>query len=214
VAIDDARLLLPGYRQAEAARFAQTTSATVARWFRGYEAPGHRMAPVLPKREGGLLAYLELVEVAFVADFRRLGMPLERLRQSHDYLRAQLDVAHPFAQLRFKTDGVHLLAQLEGALIAADARGQLSWPSMIEERLGQFDYEGEIACRWHLRGRATPIVLDPSVALGAPVVLGTSVPTWAVRDRRRAGEPSDEIARDLGLSAEQMLAALRFEGLA
>lgn len=214
MATDDARLTLPGYRPAEAARFAQTTAATVGRWFRGDAAPGRRMAPVLSRRAGGLLSYLELVEVAFVADFRRLGMPLDRLRRAHDYLRAALAVAHPFAQLRFKTDGVHLLAQLGRELVAADARGQLSWPSMIEERLGQFDYEGEVACRWHLRGRSNPIVLDPMIGLGAPVVDGTSVPTWAARERRRAGASAREIARDLGLTEEQALAALLFEGLA
>src|SRR5205814_4431624 len=128
---------LGAYRPAEVARYAGTTTATVARWFHGYAAPGHRMAPVLPRGGGGLLSFVELVEVAFVADFRRLGMALDRLRQAHDYLRTTLEVAHPFAQLRFRTDGAHLLAPFGDELVAADAAGQLAWVTSIAERIDQ-----------------------------------------------------------------------------
>jgi uncharacterized protein (DUF433 family) len=209
---------LGGYRVSEAARYAETSAATVARWFRGYEAPGHRMAPVLGRRtggalagEGGLLSYLELVEVAFVADFRRLGMALERLRQAHDYLRTTFGVAHPFAEVRFRSDGAHLLAPFGQALVAADAGGQLAWATPIAARLEQFDYADGTVCRWYPRGRAGSIAIDPRVGLGAPVVDGTGLPTWVVRDRRRAAESVEAIADDLGLTPAQVEAALAFE---
>ena len=205
---------LGGYRASEAARYAETSAATVERWFRGYAAPGHRMAPVLGRRAGRLLSYLELVEVAFVADFRRLGMALERLRQAHDYLRTTFGVAHPFAEVRFRSDGAHLLAPFGEGLVAADAGGQLAWATPIAQRLEQFDYEGGTVCRWYPRGRAGPIAIDPLVGFGAPVVEGTGLPTWVVRDRQRAGESTAAIAAELGLSEAQVEAALRFEGAA
>src|SRR5689334_8066968 len=207
---------LGGYRTSEAARYAETSAASVARWFRGYAAPGHRMAPVLGRRgdpppgAGRLLTYLELIEVAFVADFRRLGMPLERLRQAHDYLRTTFTVAHPFAEVRFRSDGAHLLAPFGEGLVAADAGGQLAWASPIARRLEQFDYDGGTVCRWYPRGRGGPIAIDPRVGFGAPVIGQTSLPTRAVRERHRAGESTAAIGADFGLSEEQVEAALRF----
>src|SRR4029453_19047580 len=121
---------LGAYRVSEAARYAETSAATVARWFRGYEAPGHRMAPGvgrgdgLPPGGGRVLSYLELIEVAFVADFRRLGMALARLRQAHDYLRTTFEVAHPFAEVRFRSDGAHLLAPFGEGLVPGGAGRQ------------------------------------------------------------------------------------------
>ena len=204
---------LGGYRVSEAARYAETSAATVARWLRGDAAPGRRMAPVLARPgAGGLLSYLELVEIAFVADFRRLGMALERLRQAHDYLRTTFEVAHPFAEVRFRSDGAHLLAPFGEGLVAADAGGQLAWATPIARRLEQFDYDGGTICRWYPRGRAGPIAIDPRVGFGAPVIGATSLPTRAIRDRHRAGESAGAIAADFGLSEEQVEAALRFEG--
>jgi uncharacterized protein (DUF433 family) len=206
-------LEVPAYRPAEAARLAGTTPTTVARWFKGYRAPGHRMAPVLPRPNDGSLSWLQLVEVAFIADFRRLGMRLERLRQAHDHVRATFGVAYPFAQLRFRTDGVHLLVPYGDQLVAADAGGQLSWAGMIQRRLEQLDYADDVVVRWHPRGRDCPVVLDPRVAFGAPHLVGTGVPTWAARERHRGGDPPATIAEDLGLTAEQVAAALAFESV-
>src|SRR5712691_8589207 len=105
------RLYLPAYRYSEAARLAGTTAQTISRWYRGYQAPGHRMRPVLPSDGTSLLSYLQLVEVAFVADFRRGGVKLDRLRQAHEYCRKTFSSEYPFAQYRFKTDGVHVFAE-------------------------------------------------------------------------------------------------------
>ena len=216
------RLYLPAYRFAEAARLAQTTPQTIARWYRGSAAPGHRMRPVLPSDGGRLLSYLQLVEVAFVADFRQLGVTLDRLRRAHEYLRKTFQAEFPFAQFRFKTDGVHVLAEFasyrDGALgkrlVVADQAGQLVWPELIADRLQQFDYEDGLAVRWHPRGRETPILIDPRVAFGAPTVAGTGVATWIARERFEAGETPEDIEADFGLTQEQLAAALAFEGVA
>src|SRR5207244_1910747 len=77
-----------------------------------------------------------------------------------------LEVAHPFAQLRFRTDGAHLLASFGEELVAADAAGQLAWASPIAERLDQFDYAGEVVWRWWPRGRAGGVAIDRGVAFG------------------------------------------------
>lgn len=216
------RLYLPAYRFSEAARLVGTTAQTITRWYRGYDAPGHRMRPVLPPAGTGLLSYLQLVEVALVADIRRLGVPLERLRLAHEYCRKTFSREFPFAELSFKTDGVHVLCafgehaagkSLTDALIATDSGGQLVWREAVKERLDQFDYEEGLALRWHPRGRDSVIIVDPRVAFGAPMIGESGVPTSIVRERFDAGEDLDEIEEDFGVSREELVEALRFEGV-
>src|SRR4051794_5607146 len=165
------RLYLPAYRYAEAARLVQTTSQTITRWYHGYEVPGPRLRPVLPVQQARLLSYMQVVEVAFVEDFRRLGVRLQSLRQAYQYLHKTFQVEYPFAQLDVKTEGVSVLAEYaahEGGralsqMIAADRGGQLVWPEAIQERFDQFDYEHQLAVRWHPRGRENPILVDPRI---------------------------------------------------
>jgi uncharacterized protein (DUF433 family) len=217
------RLYLPAYRLAEAARLTGTTGQTISRWYRGYSVPGHRMKPVLPSDGTPLLSYLQLVEVAFVADFRRSGVKLDRLRQAHEYCRKTFSSEYPFAQYRFKTDGVHVLAEFmehEGGwrsdehLITTDAGGQVVWVPAIRERLDQFDYEHNVAFRWHPRGRSSVILIDPRIAFGAPVIGDTGLPTWVVKERYEAGEELQEIEEDFDIARPQVEAALEFEGVA
>ncbi len=215
------RLYLPAYRYAEAARLVQTTPQTISRWYHGYEAPGHRMRPVLPIQQAGLLSYMQVVEVAFVADFRRLGVSLDSLRRAHEYLRKTFQVEYPFAQLDVKTDGVSVLAEYvayEGGrtlrgLLAADRGGQLVWPEAIQQRFDQFDYEHRLAVRWHPRGRENPILVDPRIAFGAPIIEQAGIATWIIRERYEAGEEIPEIEEDFGVTREQVAAALAFEGI-
>lgn len=214
------RLYLPAYGVSEAARLTNTTARTITRWFKGYEAPGHRMRPVLPSDGSTLLSYLQLVELAFVATFRRLGIQLDALRRAREYSVKTLSSEYPFAQLRFTTDGVHVfhtLAEYEengfedDRLIATDAGGQLVWGPAVADRINQFDYEDGLALRWHPRGRGGLILIDPRIAFGAPVNTGTGVPTWVLKDRVEAGEDLSEIEEDFALSPDQLKQALAFE---
>jgi hypothetical protein len=125
------RLYLPAYRYSEAARLAETTPQSVARWFRGYQAPGHQMQPVFDAESPRLLSYMQLVEVAFVAAFRRLGVKLDDLRRAHEYLRRQLGVDYPFAQLELKTDGKNVLAN-----VLPNHNATWSWPIVAASSSG------------------------------------------------------------------------------
>src|SRR5438270_10067645 len=151
------RLYLPAYRYTEAAWLAQTTPQTVRRWYRGYYVLGHQMEPVFPSSELAFLSYVQLVEVAFVATFRRIGLKLDALRQAHKYLRQRFAVDYPFAQLELKTDGTNVLADVlpesQLWLVVANRGGQLVWTEAVRDRFEQFDYEQGLALRWHLRGR-------------------------------------------------------------
>lgn len=211
------RLYLPAYRYSEAAQMAETSPQTVARWFRGYQAPGHRMKPVFASTRPQLLSYMQLVEVAFVAAFRRLGVKLDDLRRAHEYLREALGVEYPFAQWKLKADGANILAEVLPAsqlfLVVANRHGQLIWTEAIRARFEQFDYEEGLALRWHPRGRDSVVLIDPRIAFGVPIIAGTGVPTHIVKERYVAGEDLQEIEEDFGVSRRQVEQALTFEGI-
>ena len=162
---------------------------------------------------------MQLIEVAVVAEIRKAGVSLKKIRSAREYVSKQLESEFPFAEFRFKTDGKRLWMDYEqiegergkGKLLGVDQGGQLAWESVIG-RLHQFEYEDHgIAIRWHLLGQKSPIVIDPRIAFGAPAVQGT--PTWVVRGRWKAGEGVGDIATDFSLKEKEVLEALKFEGV-
>ena len=92
IAVSDAepwrrRLMLPAYQVNEAARYAQITTQTIRNWQR---AEGGRAAALARRAKGAALSYLQLVEVAFVAVMRRMGIPLAEIKDTRDYVAQQL----------------------------------------------------------------------------------------------------------------------------
>jgi uncharacterized protein (DUF433 family) len=210
------RLYLPAYQVSTAARYARVAPQTVTYWHYATAKVG----PALPgKDRGARLSYLQLIEVAFVATFRRLGLSLQRIRNAREYAAQTLEAEFPFAQYRWKTEGMNLLLDLKqvdpssslDALIIANAAGQTAWTDLVSDRFLEFDYEGGMALKWHVAGRESPVLIDPRVSFGAPMVKG--VATWALKGRHVAGEDINNIAEDFSLREEDVIAALAFEGL-
>lgn len=207
------RLFLPAYRLGDAARYTGAHPNTVAAWH-------YRSNAVLPGRERKEpLCYLELVEVAFVAYFRRVGVPLSRIRKAREYVGKTFHSRHPFAEHRFKSEGQHLLMDYfrrdkhpsANELIVADAGGQLAWANVMGDKFAEFDYELELALTWHPAGRDSAVKIDPRVAFGEPVAEG--IPTLAIKGRWVAGESLAEIVEDWGVSQQTVKDALEFEGV-
>lgn len=210
------RLYLPAYTVAEAARYASANRRTVSYWHYRHGAA----EPVLPgKDRGSPLSYLQLVEVAFVATFRSLGVTLPRIRKARDYLAKTFDLEYPFATVQLKTQGANVLLDMLTIepdselrrLVFADRAGQLSWQELVGDRFFQFDYFEGLALRWHPRGRQSPVVVDARISFGAPTVRG--IPTYAIAGRASRGVSLEDIGADFHLRQEDILAALTFEGI-
>src|ERR1043166_1596120 len=206
------RLLLPSYQIGDAAAYARISPQTVVAW--------HKIeAALLAQREKrAALSYMQLIEVAVVAAFRKAGVSLKRIRAAREYAARNLKSEYSFAEYSFKEEGKQLWLQSgqidgkPGAVLSADQGGQLAWESVIG-RLREFEYEKDgIVLRWHLAGPCSPIIIDPRISFGAPAVKG--IPTWIIRGRRNAGESDSDIAADFGLKKDEVREALKFEGLA
>lgn len=209
------RLFLPAYAVKDAARYSNTKPATINDWYYGNN-------PILTlKEQGKPLSYMQLIEVAFVAFFRRLGISMQRIRKSKDYIAQNFAAEYPFVQYRFKTEGHHILMEYlklepsrefdKNNLIVTDSNGQLAWGIVISEKFAEFEYEHELALRWHPAGTASAVLIDPRIAFGAPMVSG--VPTWAIRGRWIAGETIEEIEDDFSLDRKFIIDGLNFEGI-
>ena len=124
---------------------------------------------------------------------------------------------YPLAENQFKTEGMYILMEYHKfdpdprfeQIIVADRGGQLAWDDLLGDKFAHFDYEYELALRWHPAGRDSLVVIDPRISFGAPIVHG--LPTWVVRGRWKAGESMDEISNDFGIPKEAVKDALAFE---
>ncbi len=197
------RLDVPNYAVGEAARYASVAAATVGRW--------HKNTTLGGRESGAKLSYLQLIELAMVAAWKKEGMKLADIRVARAYYSAKFDTPHPFATLRLKTDGIDLAMDAGAELLIGNKRGQLAWKSMIGQRFKEFEYEDGLVSRWRAAGVTSPVIIDPRVRFGAPHVQG--VPTWLLKERWEAGEPLDEIAEDLSVTEKNLKAALVFEGI-
>jgi uncharacterized protein (DUF433 family) len=205
------RLFLPAYQIAEAAEYAQISPQTVAAW--------HRIeAELLKQRDKrSALNYMQLIEVAVVAAFRKAGVALSNIRAAREFAAHELKSEFPFAEYRFKENGRHLyldstqVSVKKGVALQADQAGQLTWEAVIG-RLNEFEYENHgIVLKWRVAGSSSPIVIDPRVSFGTPAVRGT--PTWIIAGRWNAGESDSDIAEDFGIEADEVREALKFEGV-
>jgi uncharacterized protein (DUF433 family) len=209
------RLLLPNYQIGEAARYAHISPQTVAAWHR--ESDDKRTLST--KEQRAALSYMQLIEVAVVAAFRRGGIKLKVVRAAKEYAKQVLKKEFPFSEYHFKTDGKDLLLGYDqvtgtkkgkGKLLVANRHGQLAWTEIIGT-LNEFEYGDGIAIKWHVAGKSSPVIIDPRIAFGAPTVAGT--PTWVIKGRRDAGESIEDISEDFGLKKPQVEKALAFEAV-
>lgn len=216
------------YPAADAARLAQLEPQRLRRWVAGYtfRAPsGERRSssPVFKNqaRHDGqplVLSFLDLIEARFVKLFLDHGVSLHTIRIVAKEAEAMFKTTHPFCVKRFETDGETVLARLrnesaEGGDRLLDLkRKNFVIPVVFNSLLKTLDYDtsGD-AARWWPRGRATPVVLDPNRAFGAPIVERSCVPTRALFDAHTAGETPESIAKWFRVDLDEVLAAVAFE---
>jgi uncharacterized protein (DUF433 family) len=212
------------YSVTEAARLAKTTPQTVRRWLLGYHVPGHHMEPVFGRRERDAentlqVSFLELIEIAIAAHWRRMNVQLRRIRDAHEFARRRLYVPFPFATMDFKIQGGHIIHEFEveepvrfSGMMAFDANGQWALPIQVQEELEAIDFEktgGMFATRWFPFGRKAHVLIDPHLSAGRPVIEGTRIPITAIQERFDAGESIRFLAKDYGVSISVVEEVLR-----
>ncbi len=211
----------PVYGVIEAAGLLGLRSDRARAWLDGYQRSGVDYAPVIREEHTGedIVTWGEFVELGYLREYRRKGVPLQRLRPVIEELRREFHTPYPLATARpyvydrelvldvQERDGlptqIAIVVRSGQEILLADGARQFL-------RKVEFD-PGEHGAirRLFPAGLSSPVVIDPLVRFGRPSVSGVSTERlWELAD---AGETIEEIASGYDLPGEAVRAAVSYE---
>jgi len=206
------------YPLSEVARYTQASSGTVWSWFKqradrkGRGAIFH--SDYDPVQNDYAVSFLDLIDVWVAVQLRKHGVAMTVLRRSYDVLRSELETKHPFAHSDIYTDGQHVFvwaADQIGDKNLSEVISHQYFFEQIQQMLTHVDYSNEthLAERWRI---STGVVIDPSVSLGKPVVVGTGTSTFVMAQSYWANNCDESLVADLfNVTEQDVLNAVRFE---
>lgn len=214
-----------------AAVLLRETPETIRRWAFGYaRTRPHRRVEQPPLiggetpsvRRSRELTFLELVELIYVRALRHTGVGCPAIRAAGLAAGRFLGTPHPFATRPLYADPLRIFEAALGKREAAALDEIRACGAEIEKRvrpyLGQLDFAVDgIASRWWPMGRQGGVVVDPGIALGAPVVDGTGIRAdtiaRAVDELREAfgSLAVQRVAEIFEIERDQVNVALSFE---
>ena len=159
------------------------------------------------------------MELRVVKEFRDLDIPLQTVRVAWRNAAQAYKTDHPFADERVFLDGKRIIlapdADLSSNVLEVSSRKapfQLVAGPIFKRslRMFEFDERTHLAREWWPQGRSTPVVLNPRVAFGAPVVADTRVPTRVLAFFLKTN-PIEAVADLFDLSANRVRAAMEYE---
>jgi uncharacterized protein (DUF433 family) len=218
------------YSPADAARLLGLDRARVRRWVNGYtyyyrynKVESRRKQPAVIKPDlpaigkDVALSFVELMELRVVKTLIQKGLSLQHVRTVALLAASHFDTRHPFASQRVFTDGravfMHAaqegtdLIEVDNAIIRQLIAGPIFEPLLDEI---EFDEHTSLAAKWWPLGKAVPVLLNPLVAFGAPVIEGTRLRTNIVAGKAEATSAEDA-ARSYRIHPRAVVAAIAFE---
>lgn len=213
----------PVYGVSEAAGLLGLRPDRTRAWLDGYERDGVRYPPVIrpAPTSDDIVTWGEFVELGYLREYRRKGVPLQRLRPVIDQLRHEFDTPYPLATARPYVYDKELVLELQEridlpqaiAIVIRSGQEVLMTPE-TNRFFKKVDFDpgaGRNALRLRPAGDASPVVIDPLVRFGRPSVDGVATDRlWELHD---AGEQLDEIARGYDLEIDLVRAAVAYEEL-
>ena len=205
----------------EAAHLANVSATTVKNWLFGYKVSGRDVPPLFPSGDAAMVSFLQMIEIMVAGRFRKSALggrsvPFRAVRDAYITARESWGVEYPFAHMRLEALGGHIVNFLrEGGAVASyqtlDAPEQWTLPGLLRrETVDQIDYDHELAARWFPIGKTVPIVVDPRLSTGLPVIEGRGVTVQAIRNRFKAGLRIDFIAKDFEMEPDLVETALQY----
>lgn len=202
------------YTIAEAARLLKVPRDKLKRWANEYhrtrDGKQHVMPPVIERNGSapGILTFFELIELAFVREFRKAGVRMERVREAHEALRSAMSTPYPFATKRFGTDGAQILDK-ENLHDVATKQAVFEY---VREMFKDLETnEAELAAAWYPMGREHLVVLDPSRSFGAPIDRRSGVRTEILYRAFLAEGNEQAVADWYEVETEAVREAVEFE---
>jgi uncharacterized protein (DUF433 family) len=211
----------PVYGVAEAAGLLGLRSDRARAWLDGAVRQGVSYPPVIrPEHTGDeIVTWGEFVELGYLREYRRKGVPLQRLRPVISELRRELGTPYPLATAKPYVYDRELVLELQErndlpqaiAIVIRSGQEVLMTPETNRFfKKVEFDPgAGGDALRLRPAGDASPVVIDPLVRFGRPAVSGVATDRlWELHD---AGESLDQIADAYEIDIDSVRAAVAYE---
>ncbi len=175
---------LGAYTVPEASRLIGLESSKIRRWSQGYSHGNTSAAsksysnPLWARQyqsQNGekILGFKDLIELKIVAAFLAQGVSLHTVRKCLEEAREIIKDSHPFATLKFKSDGATLFLDqrdIDGKESTLDLKKkQFVIRKVMEQSFHDLDIEDNVVASWRpYKGKST-IVVDPSRSFGQPI---------------------------------------------
>ncbi|MCP5278877.1 MAG: DUF433 domain-containing protein [Thiobacillus sp.] len=215
------------YTFGEASKLTKVPARDLHRWLDGYSYKSREsdtlfeIPPLwdteLTGEEVEGISFHDLLEVRFVAAFRKLGVSLQTIRCASQHARDIFNHPYPFTCRRFQTDGRTIFAEaieVTGETQFLDlVRKQYAFKQVIEPSLYrgiEFDKD-ELARRWFPMGRSKAVVLDPAIAFGKPTITNVGVRTSTLYEAFLAERTKQSVAKQYEVPLSAVEAAILFE---
>jgi uncharacterized protein (DUF433 family) len=208
----------PMYSYREVSHLSGVSASTVRNWLHGYSTEQGEIKP--PLFAGHLedvktCSFLQLIEIVVAARFRKAErLPFQTVRHAYDNARRLFNLEYPFAHMRLKAIGghiVHIMHVPDVSYQAIDSPEQYTLPDLVQQILtDQLDFHEELASRWYPIGKNIPIVVDPRISAGLPVIKDRGVTLDTIYNRFKANQAIESIERDFEFEAGIVENVIRF----
>ena len=220
---------IAAYNSFETARYLRVPEKTIRNWAYGYSYATSRgeiaTKPLIRIADprSHLFSFVNLLELHVISALRRdHNLQMSKIRRAIEYLEAKLKSDHPLIDEEMETDGTDIFVTKYGSLINASRSGQLAMKALLEAHLRRIERDRHgVAIRLFPFTRTRDagtiaeapklIAIDPAIAFGRPVIVGSRVPTAEIAERFQAGESPGELAEDFGRTEEEIWEAIRCE---
>jgi len=214
----------PAYALSEAARYVKLSPATLRSWFLGRPYPTAKgmsqFRPLLkPARiSPPTLSFANLIEAHVLRSLRtEHGVPLDAVRHALDFAERELHIKQLLLREELCAGGCELFLDRNGELVNLSASGQLAMRKVFEAHLERVEW-GKLRFPTRLypfvlagTGDQKPIIIDPEISFGRPVIEGAFISTRTILERIDAGESIADIARDYEITLHAIEEAVVFE---
>jgi uncharacterized protein (DUF433 family) len=213
------------YTLAEAARYARLPAATLRSWVLGRHYPtaeGKADFPPLIRpasRQPAWLSFSNLIEAHVLRSLRtEHAVSVKELRGALSFAERKLGIDRLLLRPELCTDAGKVFLDRYGELIDLTASGQLAMRKLFEDHLKRIEWDSS---RFPVRlypflsasapSGERPIVIDPRIAFGRPVVVSKGISTSTIAERVDFGEKVDDIAADYDLAPAEIEQAVVYE---
>lgn len=210
-------LEVPIYGTVEVARYLRVPYQTLRYWLLGSRSVPPLVS--LARQQPPRLSFMNLLECHMLSAMRALyNLRIPKVRRALTTAKNIFPSQHPLVDLDFETDNVDLFVKrLPHELINLSRGGQLAIEEVLKIHLQRIERDPTGLFSFfpfvETKSSAEPkiIVMNPAVAFGKPVIVGTGISTAVIAARFHARESISNLAKEYGRHESEMEEAVRWE---